>query len=79
LALHAPYFEIFKRNIRAAQTYRPRKYSGRTVLILPEMRQPGTWPALLPEACQVGVPGNHFSMLRASNAHGIASLIEAAN
>jgi len=77
LAAHAQYFEVFKRNIQAARIYRARKYSGHTVLVLPEMRGPQMWPAVLPaDARFARIPGNHFTMLRGSNAAAIASLIE---
>jgi len=77
LAAYSQYFEIFKRNMRAARLYRPRKYSGRTILVLPEMRASQMWSALLPEEAQVvRVSGNHFTMLRGSNASALASLIE---
>jgi len=75
--LHNQSFKIFKRNIRAAHLYRPRKYSGKTLLVLHEMGHSETWTRLLPENTSIiRVPGNHFTMLRGSNAAAMAKLLE---
>ncbi|HZD92694.1 MAG TPA: amino acid adenylation domain-containing protein [Candidatus Sulfotelmatobacter sp.] len=74
---HARYFGIFKRNIHAAKIYQPHKYSGRTVLVLPEMRRSEIWEQWLPADTRiVRVAGNHFTMIRGSNAGEVAELIE---
>jgi thioesterase domain-containing protein len=76
-SLHTQSFKIFKRNIRATHFYRPRKYSGKTLLVLREMGHSETWSRLLPENTSIiRVPGNHFTMLRGSNAATIARLLE---
>jgi amino acid adenylation domain-containing protein len=74
---HALYFEIFRRNMHAARIYQPLKYSGRTVLILPEMRRSEMWEQWLPADTKiVRIAGNHFTMVRGSNAAEVAKLIE---
>jgi amino acid adenylation domain-containing protein len=74
---HACYFEIFRRNMHAARIYQPRKYSGRTVLILPETRPSEIWEQWLPADIRIErVNGNHFTMIRGSNAGEIAKLID---
>jgi thioesterase domain-containing protein len=74
---HARYFEIFRRNMHAARIYQPQKYSGRTVLVLPEMRRSEIWEQWLPADTRiVRVAGNHFTMIRGSNAGEVAELIE---
>jgi amino acid adenylation domain-containing protein len=74
---HARYFEIFRRNMHAARIYQPQKYSGRTVLVLPEMRRSEIWEQWLPADTRiVRVAGNHFTMIRGSNAGEVAKLIE---
>jgi len=75
--MHAQSFEIFKRNVRAARTYWPQKYSGKTLLVLAEMARSEVWPTLLPSNTPVArVPGNHFTMLRGPNAAKVAELIQ---
>ena len=77
IAAHARFFEIFHRNVRASQVYRPQKYSGKTMLVLPETRRSEIWPTLLPEDVKiVRMPGNHFTILRGDHAATIAALIE---
>ncbi len=76
-SMHAQSFEVFKRNMLSAQMYRPQKYSGQTMLVLPDTRHSEIWPMLLPDnSAIVRVPGNHFTMLRGSSAAKIAGLIE---
>ena len=75
---HAQYFAGFKRNLQRMRMYRPQKYWGKTVLVLPEIRQSSTWQELLPaNTGMVHVSGNHFTMIRGANAARIAGLIEA--
>ena len=77
VAAHVRPFGVFRRNMRASQTYRPRKYSGRTVMVLPETRVSKTWPTLLSgDVNIVRLPGNHFTILRGANAVTLARLIE---
>lgn len=76
-AVHIQSFEVFKRNMRAAKLYQPRKFSGKTLMILRETGDSQKWSDLLAaETNVVRVPGNHFTMLRGANAARIASLIE---
>ena len=76
-AKHAQSFEIFRRNMRAARMYRPRKYPGKTIVVLAEASQSEVWPGLVPTDTRVvRVPGNHFTMMRGSNAAKIAKLID---
>ena len=77
IAAHAKYFATFKRNLQRMRLYRPRKYPGRTILVLPKTT-PSTWQALLPANTGiVYVSGNHFTMIRGSSAARIAGVLEA--
>jgi thioesterase domain-containing protein len=77
VAAHVRSFEVFKRNVRAAKTYRVEKYSGKTTLVLPEERDPRMWLPFLPASVnEVRISGNHFTMIRGSNAARIAGLME---
>jgi len=77
VAMHAQSFEVFKRNMLSTQMYRPQKYSGKTMLVMPEARHSEIWPTLLPaDSAIVRLPGNHFTILRGSSAAKIAGLIE---
>lgn len=74
---HLESFEIFKRNTRAARRYQPREYSGKTLLVLRENGRSQIWPTLLPADTKViRMQGNHFTLMRGSNASRIAQLIE---
>jgi thioesterase domain-containing protein/acyl carrier protein len=74
---HARYFHIFRRNMHAARIYQPQNYSGRTMLVLPEMRRSEIWEQWLPADTRiVRLAGNHFTMIRGSNAGEVAELIE---
>lgn len=76
-AAHLESFEIFKRNISAGRRYRPREYSGKTLLVLRENGRSQIWPTLLPADTKViRMPGNHFTLLRGSNAARLAQMIE---
>lgn len=76
-AAHLESFEIFKRNLRAGRRYRPREYSGKTLLVLRENGRSQIWPTLLPAGTKVvRMPGNHFTLMRGSNAARLAQLIE---
>ena len=76
-AAHLQSFEIFKRNLRAAKSYQPQKYSGKTLMLLRETGGSLKWSNLLPaEANIVRLPGNHFTILHGANAAKIAGLVE---
>jgi amino acid adenylation domain-containing protein len=76
-AAQAQSFEIFKRNMRAAKLYQPRRYSGKTLMVVRETDSSHRWHNLVPaETNIIRMAGNHFTLLRGANAAKVAGFIE---